>query len=130
MVLFLNHKETNFGIGDRIKVFQNIKEGEKKRSQAFEGIVIKIKGEEQNKSFTVRRLGEAQIGIERIFPLKTPTIDKIEVTRSGTKGVRRAKLYFIRNKSKREIDKIYSRTGKKGLIISPKKPSIFKKKNK
>src|SRR3989339_1065999 len=110
MALRIKHKEVEFGIGDRIKVFQKIKEGEKTRVAFFDGMVLAIKGNEGRKMFTVRRIGEASIGIERIFPLDLPTIEKIEVIKKGTMGVKRAKLYYTRTKSTKEIDKIYSRT--------------------
>lgn len=113
MALAAVHKNITFGVGDRIKVVQKINEGEKTRSQAFEGMVIGIKGREENKSFTVRRIGAQQIGIERIFPLVSPVIDSIQVLKKGTSGVRHAKLYFTRDKSRREIEKIYSRASKK-----------------
>lgn len=113
MSLIAVHKDIKFGVGDRIRVIQMIEEGDKKRLRAFEGIVIRIKGRDKNKSFTVRRIGVGQIGIERIFPLETPTIEKIEVVKPGTRGVKRAKLYYIREKSRREIEKIYSRATKR-----------------
>ena len=105
--------KTKFGVGDTVRVFTKIKEGEKTRQQAFEGIVIKIKGRDQSKTFTVRRIGAQQIGIERIIPLESPTIDRIEVVKKGLRGVRRAKLYYIRDKSRKEIDAIYTRATKK-----------------
>lgn len=107
------HKETKFGVGDRVRIVQKIKEGSKTRSQTFEGMVIRIKGRGQNKSLTVRRVGTAQIGIERIYPLSSPTIEKIEVTRVGARGVRRAKLYYTRGESSREVEKIYSRAARR-----------------
>lgn len=113
MALTAVHNDITFGVGDRIKVTQKIKEGDKTRSQAFEGIVISIRGREENKSFTLRRIGEQQIGIERIFPLASPTIEHIKVLKYGTIGARHAKLYYIRGKSRREIEKIYSRTSNK-----------------
>lgn len=113
MALTATFKGTEFGVGDRVRVTQKVKEGDKTRSYSFEAMVIGIKGRNENKSFTVRRIGEAQIGIERIFPLSSPTLEKLEVVRSGIKGVRHAKLYFTRNKSRREIDKIYSRAAKR-----------------
>jgi large subunit ribosomal protein L19 len=113
MALTATFKDTKFGVGDRVRVVQKIKEGEKTRSQTFDGIVIGIKGREENKSFTVRRIGEAQVGIERIFPLSSTNIQDVEVVKSGSKGVRHAKLYFIRNKPRREIEKIYSRASKR-----------------
>jgi len=103
------HQQTQFGVGDKVRVTQLIKEGDKSRSQAFDGVVLSIRGMNENKSFTVRRIGAGQIGIERIFPLSAPNLQKVEVLRKGVKGTRRAKLYFLRYKSKKEIEKIYSR---------------------
>lgn len=116
MALLATHNENSFGVGDRVKVIQRIKEGEKTRLQSFEGMVIKIRGREENKSFTVRRIGEAQIGIERIFPLLAPTIEKVEVVKKGTSGVKRAKLYYTRDKSRREVEKIYSRSNRREMV--------------
>jgi large subunit ribosomal protein L19 len=128
MALKALHKDVSFAVGDRVKVTQRIKEGEKKRLQAFDGMVIGIKGSLENTSFTVRRIGEAQIGIERIFPLLSPTIEKIEVIRKGGRGVKHAKLYYTRNKSKREIEKIYSRTNKKENTLKSENKSKTSKK--
>lgn len=113
MSIKATHKEVPFGVGDRIKVFQKVKEGDKVRSQIFEGMVLSIKGRDENRSFTVRRIGTGQIGIERIFPLFSPNIDKIQVTKKGVEGVRRAKLYYTRDISRREVEKIYSRSSGK-----------------
>lgn len=130
MALRITHNEVEFGIGDRVKVYQRIKEGEKFRIAVFEGMVIKIRGVGGRKMFTLRRVGEAMIGIERIFPIDLPTIEKIEVVKKGTMGVNRAKLYYTREKSTKEIDKIYSRAKRreasKQAVIAPKK--IAKKK--
>ena len=130
MAITANHKGTEFGVGDKVSVTQKIKEGEKERLQSFEGIVIGIKGRDVNKSFTVRRVGAQQIGIERIFPLFSPSLEKIEVTRKGSFGIRHAKLYYIREKSKREIEKVYSRSQKKGKPLpqaEPKRSKVSKK---
>jgi len=127
MALTAQHKEIKFGVGDRIKIFQRIKEGEKSRSQSFEGIVLGIRGSVENTSFTVRRIGEANVGIERIFPLYSPTIEKIEVTRQGGEGIRRAKIYYIRGKARKQIEKIFSRTAKKNLTSKPKVKRAKKK---
>jgi large subunit ribosomal protein L19 len=117
MALKITHKETEFSIGDKVRVNQRIKEGEKTRVAAFDGIVIAIKNRAENKSFTVRKIGAANIGIERIFPLESPTIEKIEIIKKGMVGVNRAKLYYVRVKSPREIDRIYSRSHRR----TPKK---------
>lgn len=110
MAIKTTHKDEKFGVGDTVKVFQKIKEGEKTRLQVFEGMVIGIKGRGTGKSFTVRRIGEAKVGIEKIFPIESPVVDHVEVIRTGMKGARHAKLYFTRSKAKRDIEEIYSRT--------------------
>lgn len=107
------HSDSQFGVGDVVRVHQKIQESGKSRIQVFEGMVIGIKGRNENKSFTVRRIGVQKIGIEQIFPLSAPTLEKIEVKRKGVQGVRHAKLYFTRNQSKHEIEKIYSRVAQK-----------------
>ncbi len=81
-----------FGPGDTVRVQVKIKEGDKERLQAFEGVVISRSGGPQA-SFTVRKMSFGH-GVERIFPLNSKVIDKIDVLRSGR--VRRAKLYFLR----------------------------------
>ncbi|ACJ74567.1 ribosomal protein L19 [Thermosipho africanus TCF52B] len=83
-----------FRPGDTVKVYVRFKEGNKERTQAFEGIVISMRGSGISKTFTVRRIGANGIGVERIFPLYAPIIEKIEVVRRGK--VRRAKLYYLR----------------------------------
>lgn len=114
MALILTHNEFKFGVGDVIRVHQKIQESEDKfRTQVFEGTVMGIKGEGLRKTFIVRRMGAQKVGIEQIFPISSPHIEKIEVVRDGLKGVRHAKLYFIRNKSTKEIEKIYSRAKKR-----------------
>ncbi len=110
MAITLTHKETNFGVGDVVRVHQQIMEdGKKARTQVFEGMVIGIKGEGQGKSFTVRRIGTQKIGIEQIYPINSPVIEQVQVVREGRRGVRRAKLYYTRDKSTRQIETIYSR---------------------
>ncbi len=93
-----NQLRTNlpdFRAGDKVKVFVKIKEGEKERLQIFEGMVIARRGGSLNETFTVRKLSGG-IGVERIFPLHTPTVDRIEVMTRGR--VRRAKLYYLRGR--------------------------------
>ncbi len=87
--------------GDTVKVFQKVKEGEKERLTAFEGLVIAKKhGQGISGTFTVRKVVDG-IGIERIFPVHLPTIAKVEILRRSK--VRRAKLYYIRDKAAREV---------------------------
>ncbi len=86
---------SDFGPGDTIKVHVRVIEGEKVRSQVFQGIVINRRGSGLSETFSVRKVSMG-VGVERIFPLHSPTIDKLEVVRHGQ--VRRAKLYFLREK--------------------------------
>jgi large subunit ribosomal protein L19 len=85
-----------FKAGDTIKVAVKIKEGDKVRVQNFEGICIAIRGESTGKTFTVRKMGANNIGVERIFPLYSESIESIAVLRRGR--VRRAKLYYLRDR--------------------------------
>ncbi len=103
-------KEVEFGVGDRIRVHQRIKDGDKSREAIFEGMVLGIKGRGDGRTFTLRKIGEAGVGIEKIFPFILPSIDKIVVVKRGVEGVRRAKLFYTREKSPTEIDMIYKRT--------------------
>ena len=89
-----NPKISPFGPGDTVRVNFRIREGERERVQAFQGVVIRLQnGKGPAANFTVRRI-TAGIGIERIFPIHSPLIDSLEVTRRG--AVRRAKLYYLR----------------------------------
>lgn len=111
-----------FHIGDTVRVHYKLIEHEKvagktkrevkvetrERTQAFEGIVIAIKGSGVNCMFTVRKIGAGAIGIERIFPLVSPWIKKLEVRKLGQ--VRRAKLYYLRDKQGREAAKVHEAT--------------------
>ena len=115
MALNLTHNNIEFGVGDLIRVFQRIKEGDKTRVAYFEGMVFGIKGEGDRKMFTMRRIGEAGIGIEKIFPISLPTITEIKVIKKGSRGIRRSKLYYTREKSTKEIDKIFSRHNRRVL---------------
>ena len=91
-----NKRETlPFNVGDNVKVFLKVVEGDKERLQPFEGVVISRKGGGTRETFMVRKVSFG-VGVERIFPLHSPNIDRIEVTREGS--VRRAKLYYLRQK--------------------------------
>jgi len=91
-----NLKESvpEFSIGDTVRVSYKIKEGNKERIQAYEGVVIARKNGSVRESFTVRRVSFG-VGVERTFPLHSPKIDKIEVVKKGK--VRRAKLFYLRD---------------------------------
>ncbi|WP_193214497.1 50S ribosomal protein L19 [Luteolibacter marinus] len=100
---------TDFNVGDTIKVHTRVVEGGKERIQIFQGIVIARRGTSVNASFTVRKISYGE-GVERVFPLHTPRISKIEVINRGK--VRRAKLHYLRQ-----------RVGKKAMLVkaAPKK---------
>lgn len=97
MSQYATFKDTKVSTGDTIRVSQEIaEEGDKKRIQIYDGIVIAIKNSGAGKSVTVRKMGANGIGVEKIFPLALPSITKVEVRRSGQ--VRRAKLYYLRDR--------------------------------
>jgi large subunit ribosomal protein L19 len=126
MALKITLKEVEFGVGDRVRVVQKIKEAGKSREAIFEGMVIGIKGRNPGKTFMVRRIGEAGIGIERIFPVNLPTIDKVTVIKRGIEGVKRAKLYYTREKAPTEVEMIYKKAAvriKSGEKKTPNKRS-------
>jgi len=82
-------------IGDTVKVFFKVREGTRERVQMFEGTIIKKRGTGVSETFTVRRISYG-VGVERVFPVNSPKIDKIEISRTGK--VRRAKLYYLRDR--------------------------------
>ena len=86
----------NFGAGDTVKVHIRVKEGKRERIQIFEGVVIKRQNGGIRETFTVRKISFG-VGVEKIFPLHSPSIEKIEVTRKGK--VRRAKINYLRQRS-------------------------------
>jgi large subunit ribosomal protein L19 len=107
-----------FTIGDQVDVHQLILEGEKQRTQVFSGVVIAMKGEGMREMFTVRRIVQGE-GVERMFPLNSPKIAKIEVKRTG--AVRRAKLYYLRERVGKSTRLRERQKGKAGL--EDKEPS-------
>ena len=88
--------ETNLHIGDTVKVHSKVVEGNKSRIQVYEGILIRLQGRDVNKTFTVRKIGAAGVGVERTWPLDSNSIVKIEVKKKDT-GVRRSKLFYLRD---------------------------------
>ena len=99
--------DANFNVGDSIRVHTKVVEGDKERIQIFSGVVIGKRGGGINETFTVRRISYGE-GVERIFPLHSPRVDKIEVERQGQ--VRRAKLTYLRK-----------RLGKGATLVNEKK---------
>lgn len=101
----------HFEIGDTVRVHVKVIEGEKERVQVFEGVVIARKGRRMSETFTVRKISYG-VGVERVFPVFSPTLAKIEVIRKGK--VRRAKLYYLRTKKGKEAkvaEREFSKTG-------------------
>src|SRR5205807_8275741 len=101
---------TEFQIGDQVEVHQRILEGQKERIQVFSGVVIGRHGEGMRSSFSVRRIVQGE-GVERVFPLHSPKIAKIEVKRTGK--VRRAKLHYLRDRVGKAT-RLRERRGKEG----------------
>ena len=118
MTMYLKHDNIDFKVGDTVDVHYKLIEKEtvagkakrekheevRERTQIFSGLVISTKGSGENKTFTVRHMGAGAIGVERIFPLISPWIKKI-VIKKRTK-VRRAKLYYIREKTRKETERM------------------------
>lgn len=88
-------KQINFVPGDIIRVYEKIKEENKSRIQVFEGTVLALKGRGENQSFTVQKI-VGDVGVEKIFPIKSPNVEKVEVKAHSKKKIRRAKLYYLR----------------------------------
>ena len=110
----LKKEPPQFEIGDSVEVHQKILEGEKERTQIFSGLVISRKGEGMREMFTVRRVVQGE-GVERTFPLNSPKIAKVEVKRSGK--VRRAKLYYLRDRVGKEATRLRERKKKVKVIV-------------
>ena len=105
----------DFRVGDTVKVNVLIREGEKERVQAFEGVVIRKTNSGVRGSFTVRKISYG-VGVERVFPIHTPRIDKIEVIARGR--VRRARLYYLRDLAGKAA-RIKERSGISAELIAP-----------
>ena len=92
----LNENAPKINVGDTVKVFYKIKEGDKERIQGYEGVVISKKNGSVRETFTVRRISYG-VGVERTFPVHSPLIDHVDVIRKGSP--RRAKLYYVRERT-------------------------------
>ena len=92
---FLKKDIPKFNVGDTVKVYVKIKEEDKVRLQAFEGIVIRIRGTGLKKTFTVRRISYGE-GVERTFPVYSPSVERIELAKKGR--VKRPRIYYLRDK--------------------------------
>ncbi len=91
----LKENVPQFEVGDTVKVYGKIKEGNRERIQVFEGTVIKVQGGSNRATFTVRKTSNG-VGVEKTWPLHSPNVEKVEVIRRGK--VRRAKLYYLRDR--------------------------------
>lgn len=96
---YLMQDEHDFAVGDTIVIHSKIREDDRTRIQKYEGIVIAIKGKERTRTVTVRRISSNDVGVERIFPVYSPNIVRIEIKRKGK--VRRSKLYYLRERTGR-----------------------------
>ncbi len=109
----MDRKFDSFTVGDAIRVSQKIKEGEKERTQIFEGDVIAMRKNGIATTFTVRKIGANSVAVERVFPYYSPLIEKVEFLRKGK--IRRAKLYYMRDrigKAARVAEKILTKEQK------------------
>ena len=104
MAQHFTFQDQQISVGDTVAVHQEVSEGSKKRVQVFEGIVIASGGQETGRAFTVRKIASNNIAVEKIFPLELPSLQKVVVKRHG--DVRRAKLYYLRDKIGRRATRI------------------------
>lgn len=98
-------KEVEIHIGDTLRVKTTVVEGGKSRLQTFEGILIALQGRGDNKTMTVRRIGVRGVGVERIWPVNSPSVVGVEVFKKANK-VRRSKLYYMRNLTGRAATRV------------------------
>jgi large subunit ribosomal protein L19 len=106
----------NFGVGDTVRVHTKVTEGDKERIQIFSGVVIGRRGHGLNSTFTVRRISYGE-GVERIFPVHSPRIDKVEIERKGS--VRRAKLTYLRQRIGKGATLVKEKEGRTAASASP-----------
>ena len=105
-----------FGVGDTVRVHTKVVEGDKERIQVFTGVVIGRRGHGLNETFTVRRISYGE-GVERIFPVHSPRVDKVEVERQGS--VRRAKLTYLRKRLGKGATLVKEREGQAASESAP-----------
>ena len=103
MALKIIYKDQEFFVGDTVRVNYKIKEKEKERIQAFDGLILAIQGIGENKNFIVQKNASDSVRVERIFPLNSPWIDSIKKLRSSKIKIRRSKLYYLRNPKAKTI---------------------------
>jgi len=103
MSLKITYKDQDFFVGDTVKVNYKIKEKDKERIQAFDGIILAIQGMGENKNFIVQKNATDAVKVERIFPVNSPWIESIKKLRSPKTKIRRAKLYYLRGPKAKTI---------------------------
>src|SRR5882762_7017938 len=105
----------NFGVGDTVRVHTKVVEGDKERIQIFSGVVIGRRGHGLNETFTVRRISYGE-GVERVFPVHSPRVEKVEVERKGS--VRRAKLTYLRKRLGKGATLVKEKEGRMGATAA------------
>jgi len=105
-----------FAVGDAVRVHTKVVEGDKERIQVFSGLVIAHRGRGLNETFTVRRISYGE-GVERVFPVNSPRVEKVEIERAG--NVRRAKLYYLRDR----VGKSATTVKEKNTRLTPATPA-------
>jgi large subunit ribosomal protein L19 len=113
----LRKNAVDFGVGDTVRVHTKVVEGDKERIQVFTGVVIGRRGHGLNEMFTVRRISYGE-GVERVFPLHSPRVDKVEVERKGS--VRRAKLTYLRHRVGKGATLVKEKGGRATATAAPK----------
>ncbi len=103
MSIKITHQNTEIKVGDTVKVNYKIKEKDKERLQAFDGMVLAIKGRGENKTLLVHKDASDGVKVERIFPINSPWIDSIKKLRSPKSKIHRAKLYYLRQPRARAV---------------------------
>ncbi|HPJ17080.1 MAG TPA: 50S ribosomal protein L19 [Candidatus Woesebacteria bacterium] len=96
MSISFTFQDHQFSVGDTLKINYKIKEKDKERTQAFDGILLAIKGAGENKAILIRKAASDSVKVERIFPLNSPWIESIQKMRAPKSKIRRSKLYFLR----------------------------------
>lgn len=113
-------KETQYKVGDTVSIDYKLKEGDKTRIQVFKGIITKIKGDsEANRMFTIRKISKIGIGVEKVIPLLSPYIAKMELVKKSS--YQKAKLYFIKNLTEQEVRTKLYQVKKKEVVKKTKK---------
>jgi large subunit ribosomal protein L19 len=103
MSIKFTHQDKEFFVGDSVKVNYKIKEKDKERIQAFDGIILAINGTEVNRTFTVQKKAADAVNVERIFIVNSPWIESIKKLRSPKVKIRRSKLYYLRDNKARSV---------------------------